>query len=215
MESFWLLPGSFLNRASTFVFNMLLGRITFVQIFYLTFSSMNIDNFSLKTTSAFLLHLESFCRRDGRRAFKFVGQAWFTKKGSSTIQSHGDWQLCFLSTTQTIKKSTTKTNKTGACDYITFCNNHSLSLQPTPLTLSRYIAYSSHSIASSPKYLTGASHFLKNSCRSCHSETSSLLISPLHVCSPQSSFSGIWWPSFHHHHVMHILWMPSHVRTQY
>ena len=107
MESFWLLPGSFLNWASTFVFNMLLGRITFMQIFYLAFSSMNIDDFSLKTASTFLLHLESFCWHDGRRAFKFVGQAWFTKKGSSTIQSHGDWQLCFLSTTQTIKKSTT------------------------------------------------------------------------------------------------------------
>ena len=67
-----------------------IGKETFVQIFYLTFSSMNIDNFSLKTVSTFLLHLESFCRHDGRRAFKFVGQAWFTKKGSSTIQSHGD-----------------------------------------------------------------------------------------------------------------------------
>ena len=63
---------------------------------------------------------------------------------------------------QTIKKSTTKTYKTGARDYITFCNNHGLSLQPTPLTLSHYIAYSSHSIASSPKYLTGASHYLKH-----------------------------------------------------
>ena len=61
-----------------------------------------------------------------------------------------------------IKKSTTKTYKTGAHDYITFCNNHSLSLQPTPLTLSRYITYSSHSIASGPKYLTGASHYLKH-----------------------------------------------------
>lgn len=61
-----------------------------------------------------------------------------------------------------IEKSTTKVYKTGARDYIAFCTSHGLSLQPTPLTLSRYIAYSSHSIASGSKYLTGASHYLKN-----------------------------------------------------
>ena len=36
------------------------------------------------------------------------------------------------------------------------------SLRPTPLTLSRYVAFSSHSIASAPKYLTGARHYLKD-----------------------------------------------------
>jgi hypothetical protein len=60
-----------------------------------------------------------------------------------------------------IEKSTIKCYQTGARDYISFCYNHDLSLEPTPLTLSRYIAYTSHSIASAPKYLTGARHYLK------------------------------------------------------
>jgi hypothetical protein len=60
-----------------------------------------------------------------------------------------------------IEKSTTKCYQTGARDYISFCQAHDLSLHPTPLTLSRYVAYSSRSIASAPKYLTGASHFLR------------------------------------------------------
>ncbi|KAJ7289670.1 hypothetical protein C8J57DRAFT_953381, partial [Mycena rebaudengoi] len=38
---------------------------------------------------------------------------------------------------------------------------HQLPLDPTPSTLSRYIAYTSKFIASGPKYLTGARHFLK------------------------------------------------------
>ncbi|KAF9003754.1 hypothetical protein BDZ89DRAFT_882483, partial [Hymenopellis radicata] len=38
---------------------------------------------------------------------------------------------------------------------------HNLSLDPTPETLSRYIAYTSQFIASAPKYLSGAKHFLK------------------------------------------------------
>jgi len=61
-----------------------------------------------------------------------------------------------------IEKSTTECYQTGARDYITFCFNHHLSLEPTPLTLSRYITFSSHSIASAPKYLSGAQHFLKD-----------------------------------------------------
>lgn len=61
-----------------------------------------------------------------------------------------------------IEKSTTKCYKTGARDYISFCLNHHLSIQPTPQTLSRYIAFSSRSIASGPKYLTGARHYLKD-----------------------------------------------------
>ena len=52
-------------------------------------------------------------------------------------------------------------------DYITFCLDHSLPLDPTPETLSHYIAYTfifiaytSIFIASAPKYLSGAHHFL-------------------------------------------------------
>lgn len=59
-----------------------------------------------------------------------------------------------------IEKSTSKGYGTGARDYISFCLTHSLPLTPTPLTLSRYIAYTSQYIASGPKYLTGARHFL-------------------------------------------------------
>lgn len=59
-----------------------------------------------------------------------------------------------------IEKSTFKCYQTGARDYISFCLNHNLSLDPTPETLSRYIAYSSLSIASAAKYLSGARHFL-------------------------------------------------------
>ena len=60
-----------------------------------------------------------------------------------------------------LKKSTTKGYQTGAHDYISFCHTHNLSLRPTPQTLSQYIAYTSNSIASAPKYLTGARHYLK------------------------------------------------------
>lgn len=59
-----------------------------------------------------------------------------------------------------IEKSTLKIYKTGARDYISFCITHQLSLEPTPETLSCYIAYSSLSIASASKYLSGARHFL-------------------------------------------------------
>jgi hypothetical protein len=61
-----------------------------------------------------------------------------------------------------IEWSTSQNYATGARDYINFCILHSLSLDPTPTTLSRYVAYSSQFIASSPKYLTGVRHFLKN-----------------------------------------------------
>ncbi|KAJ3742265.1 hypothetical protein EV360DRAFT_25286, partial [Lentinula raphanica] len=39
---------------------------------------------------------------------------------------------------------------------------HRLPLNPTPLTLARYIAYTSQYISSAPKYLSGAQHFLKD-----------------------------------------------------
>ena len=59
-----------------------------------------------------------------------------------------------------LEKSTVGGYSTGARDYARFCRIHHLSLDPTPQTLSRYIAFSSLSIASGPKYLTGARHFL-------------------------------------------------------
>ena len=59
-----------------------------------------------------------------------------------------------------IEVSTAKVYATGARDYINFCIQFSLPLAPTPETLSRYIAYASLSIASGPKYLSGARHFL-------------------------------------------------------
>jgi hypothetical protein len=59
-----------------------------------------------------------------------------------------------------IERSTAKGYVTGARDYVNFCLAHSLSLNPTPQTLSRYIAYTSQFISSAPKYLTGARHFL-------------------------------------------------------
>ena len=61
-----------------------------------------------------------------------------------------------------IERSTSKNYATGARDYINFCILHSLPLNPTPTTLSRYVAYSSKFIASVPKYLTGVRHFLKD-----------------------------------------------------
>lgn len=60
-----------------------------------------------------------------------------------------------------IETSTKQNYTTGARDYVRFCPNHDLSLDPTPTTLSRYIAFTSRHIASGPKYLTGARHFLK------------------------------------------------------
>ncbi|KAJ7706810.1 hypothetical protein B0H17DRAFT_852559, partial [Mycena rosella] len=39
---------------------------------------------------------------------------------------------------------------------------HGIPLDPTPKTLSRYIAFTSQFIASGPKYLSGARHFLKD-----------------------------------------------------
>ena len=59
-----------------------------------------------------------------------------------------------------IERSTSSGYSTGAHDYINFCRLHNLPLDPTPQTLSRYIAFTSISIASGPKYLTGARHFL-------------------------------------------------------
>ena len=59
-----------------------------------------------------------------------------------------------------LEKSTIGGYSTSAHDYICFCRLHQLPLDPTPQTLSWYIAYTSLSIASGPKYLTGTHHFL-------------------------------------------------------
>jgi hypothetical protein len=62
--------------------------------------------------------------------------------------------------THALERSTIGGYSTGARDYIRFCKIHHLPLDPTPQTLSRYIAFTSLSIASGPKYLTRARHFL-------------------------------------------------------
>jgi len=59
-----------------------------------------------------------------------------------------------------IERSTMKAYTTGAREYIYFCLKHSLSLNPTPMTLARYIAYTSQHITSGPEYFTGTRHFL-------------------------------------------------------
>ncbi|KAF5376460.1 hypothetical protein D9615_008600 [Tricholomella constricta] len=61
-----------------------------------------------------------------------------------------------------LEKSTALGYATGARDYIRFCISANLPLDPTPLTLSRYIAFTSRHIASGPKYLSGARHFLRD-----------------------------------------------------
>ena len=61
-----------------------------------------------------------------------------------------------------IEKSMAKGYATGAHNYISFCVKHSLTLNPTPQTLSHYIAYTSQFISSGPKYLSGARHFLSD-----------------------------------------------------
>jgi hypothetical protein len=59
-----------------------------------------------------------------------------------------------------IEQSTARGYATGARDYVRFCLLHSLPIDPTPTTLARYIAYTSQFIASGPRYLSGAQHFL-------------------------------------------------------
>jgi len=64
--------------------------------------------------------------------------------------------------TNSIEISTVKGYATGAQDYISFCLKFSLPLTPNPQTLACYIAYTLKYIASAPKYLTGARHFLND-----------------------------------------------------
>jgi hypothetical protein len=62
--------------------------------------------------------------------------------------------------THALEESTVGGYATGARDYLRFCLIHHIPPDPTPQTLSRYIAFTSLSIASGPKYLTGVRHFL-------------------------------------------------------
>lgn len=64
--------------------------------------------------------------------------------------------------THAIEHSTRKGYTTGARSYLKFCLKFDLPLDPSPTTLARYIAYTSQTIASGPKYLTGARHFLQD-----------------------------------------------------
>jgi hypothetical protein len=70
-----------------------------------------------------------------------------------------DHRTCWLQA-NSIEKSTVKGYTTGARDYLNFCTAHSLSIDPTPQTLARYVSYTSRFIASGPKYLSGVRHFL-------------------------------------------------------
>lgn len=59
-----------------------------------------------------------------------------------------------------VEKYTLLHYSTGTHDYISFCINHHLPLDPTPQTLAWYIAYTLQFISSGPKYLSGTRHFL-------------------------------------------------------
>lgn len=72
-----------------------------------------------------------------------------------------DDRLTFLQA-NALDRSTTRGYAVGARDYLRFCLQHNLPLDPTPLTLARYIAYTSQFIASSPHYLSGVRHYLRN-----------------------------------------------------
>jgi hypothetical protein len=61
-----------------------------------------------------------------------------------------------------LDRSTVRGYAVGARDYLRFCLRHHLPFDPTPLTLARYVAYTSRYIASGPRYLSGARHYLKD-----------------------------------------------------
>ena len=77
----------------------------------------------------------------------------------SMALSNLDSQAYFLQA-HFIKVPTAHGYATGTHDYINFCINHTLPRNLIPSTLAHYIAYTSQDIASAPKYLTGAQHFL-------------------------------------------------------
>jgi hypothetical protein len=72
-----------------------------------------------------------------------------------------DDRLAFLQA-NALDRSTVRGYAVGARDYLRFCLQHQLPLDPTPLTLARYIAYTSKYIASGPHYLTGVRHYLRD-----------------------------------------------------
>lgn len=72
-----------------------------------------------------------------------------------------DNRLAFLQA-NALDRSTIRGYAIGACDYLRFCLRHHLPFDPTPLTLARYIAYTSIFIAAGPHYLTGVRHFLQD-----------------------------------------------------
>jgi hypothetical protein len=119
-------------------------------------------NFLLTVSRALLLH-GSFCRHDGESTFRCIGGKRTTPCVPCPHMELVDLnaQALYLQV-NSIEHSTSKNCATGAHDYINLCILHSLPLDPTPTTLSCYIAYSSQFINSGPKYLTGMWHFLKD-----------------------------------------------------
>jgi hypothetical protein len=120
-------------------------------------------NFLLAASNALLPH-GSFCRCNGKCTFKDIGGE--KDRSSHASPPHGagrPWCPC----SSFAGKLYWTLDVKALCYwclrlYINFGIFHSLPLDPTPSTLSHYIAYSSLFIASSPKYLTGVRHFLKD-----------------------------------------------------
>lgn len=59
-----------------------------------------------------------------------------------------------------VEKSSFLHYSSGMRSYVQFCERFQLPLDPTPSTLARFIAYTSLTISSGPKYLSGVRHFL-------------------------------------------------------
>jgi hypothetical protein len=72
-----------------------------------------------------------------------------------------DRRLSYLQV-NALDRSTVRGYAVGARDYLRFCLQHHLPFDPTPLTLARYIAYTSQFIVSGPSYLSGTRHFLRD-----------------------------------------------------
>ena len=72
-----------------------------------------------------------------------------------------DDQLVLLQA-NSLDQSTLQGYGVGARDYICFCLQHNLPLNPTPPTLACYIAYTSQLSASGPHYLSGVRHYLRD-----------------------------------------------------
>jgi len=92
---------------------------------------------------------------------KLLGERSTSRSNARPVMTSSELndRLAFLRRSA-IEKSTVREYAVGAKDYMNFCTRHNLPIDPTPDTFSRYIAYTSKFIASGPKYLTGARHFL-------------------------------------------------------